>query len=36
MESYVNKITAEEFYAAYLAATPEVQKEVRRLLGLEN
>lgn len=29
------EITAEEFLIAYNAATPEIQKEVRRLLGFE-
>ena len=30
------EITAEEFLIAYNAATPEIQKEVRRLLGFES
>ena len=36
MEKNVCEFTMEEFYAAYLAATPEIQKEVRKLLGLES
>lgn len=35
MENNVHEFTMEEIYAAYLAATPEIQREVRRLLGLE-
>lgn len=29
-------ITEEEFWTAYCAASPEIQKEVRRLLGLSD
>ena len=28
-------ITYEEFLAAYHAATPEIRREIRRVLGLE-
>lgn len=35
MENSARKFTTEEIYAAYLAAPPEIQREVRRLLGLE-
>lgn len=36
MEKNVCEFTMEEIYAAYLAASPEIQKEVRKLLGLES
>ena len=30
-----DEITIEEFLTSYNASTPEIQKEVRRLLGFE-
>lgn len=35
MKNNEREITNEEIYAAYLAASPEVRREVHRLLGLE-